>query len=234
MPKVSVVITCYNYAHYLSEAVESIIKQTFKDWEIIIVNDGSTDNTKQIAENLIAKYSNYEISLINQINKGPCIARNVGVKQAKGKYILNLDSDDKVDPTFLEKTVRVLEANPQVAFVFTWIHQIGNVDRIIMQDPSWGLERLKKGICHIHSSTLFRKDVWEEIEGFNPNMKWGTEDLDFWISILKRGYQAKLIEEPLSYYRIHSDSLFQSCAIKHQDEIKQQIRLNHPELYQKG
>ena len=228
--KVSVIIPCYNYACYLTEAVESVINQTYKNFEIIIVNDGSTDNTKQVAEGLIKQYPDYAIEVINQENKGVVAARNIGVKKAKGQYILCLDADDKIEPTYLEKTVKVLDTDPEVGFVYTWIHQIGEVDRIIKQDPAWGLDRLKTGINHIHSATIFRKKAWQEVEGFNPNML-GCEDLDFWISILEKGYKGKLIEEPLTYYRIHKSSRFQSKTIRYLDKIKEQIRENHPNLY---
>ena len=115
-PIVSVIIPCYNYEKFLAKAVESVINQTFKDFEIIIVNDGSKDNSKEVAEDLVIKYRNeIHIRLINQPNSGqPAISRNNGIKVAKGEYILCLDADDKIAPTMLEKCVDVLQNLPNI------------------------------------------------------------------------------------------------------------------------
>ncbi|GAJ13471.1 unnamed protein product, partial [marine sediment metagenome] len=102
-PKISVIITCYNYARFLPEAVESVIRQTCQDFEIIIVNDGSTDNSKETAKTLTEKYPKHQTRLINESNKGLATARNVGIGKARGRYILPLDADDKLHPQALRK-----------------------------------------------------------------------------------------------------------------------------------
>ena len=114
LPTVSIVIPCYNQAHFLSEAVESVVSQTFTGWECIIVNDGSSDNTAQVAESLIRKYPDSQVPLVNQVNQGLSCARNTGIKVSRGKYILPLDADDLIHPEMLQKTVSLLESNQRL------------------------------------------------------------------------------------------------------------------------
>ena len=109
LPEVSVIIPCFNYAHYLIEAVTSVLNQTYQNFEIIIVNDGSTDNFHEVAELILSEYDQNKIKILSQKNAGqPAIVRNNGIKEAKGKYILCLDADDKIHVNFLEKCVTPL------------------------------------------------------------------------------------------------------------------------------
>jgi glycosyltransferase involved in cell wall biosynthesis len=118
--KASVIIPCYNYGRYLEEAVGSILNQTFQDFEIIIINDGSTDNTISVAERLIAQYHDHQIRLINQENSGqPAISRNRGINEAIGEYILCLDADDMILPTMLEKCLDILRQDKNAAIAYT-------------------------------------------------------------------------------------------------------------------
>lgn len=116
MPAVSVIIPCYNQGAFIKEAVDSVLAQTFQDFEIIIVNDGSSDaKTNEFLSNFTAPKTTV-LSLAE--NQGPSVARNVAIKAAKGKYILPLDADDKIAPTYLEKAFNVLEQNISVGIVY--------------------------------------------------------------------------------------------------------------------
>lgn len=231
-PKISVVILCYNYARYLAEAVESIIRQTCQNFETIIVNDGSTDNFWQVAKTLVKKYSKHKIKFINQENKGGPMARNMGIKRSRGKYIMALDADDKLAPTALEKMARLLDENPEVGIAYSWVQCFGDSD-ILLKHREYNFKDLIKPTCFMHSSSLFRRRAWEVTGGFNPNMKWGWQDFEFWINCGKHGFAGKLIPEPLSLWRKHPDALT-NVAKKHLGELFAQIRKNHPELYPKG
>src|SRR4030042_587586 len=114
MPKVSVIITTYNRVHFVCEAIDSVLNQTFKDFEIIVVDDGSTDNTKEA----LKRYSK-NIFYIYQSNKGRSQARNTGLKVAKGDYIAFLDDDDIWVPHKLEKQVAFMDSNPNIGLVHT-------------------------------------------------------------------------------------------------------------------
>jgi len=226
---VSVIIPCYNYAGYLREAVESVVQQTFKDFEIIIVNDGSTDNTKEVAEELILKYQNdYRIKLINQQNSGqPAIARNNGIKESKGEYILCLDADDKIAPTMLEECFFTLEANPSLGIAYTHRQDFDGADNLV-KALEYNFETLKlQNIMSVCS--LFRKKAWEEVGGYRTNVK-GLEDWDFWIAIGEKGYYGKLISKPLFFYRRHDTGVFQE-AIQNQKKKFAQIILNNRSVY---
>jgi glycosyltransferase involved in cell wall biosynthesis len=114
MLNVSVVIPTYNSAHLLDDALQSVLEQTYKDFEIIVVDDGSTDNTSEV----VSKY-NDKLHYFRVDNRGPAKARNYGISKATGKYIAFLDADDKWLPTKLEKQVSMFEQNPEFGMVFT-------------------------------------------------------------------------------------------------------------------
>src|SRR5207249_2147019 len=116
-PAVSVVIPCYKLARYLPEAVASVVAQTFRDWELIIVNDGSPDETSEVARRLIAEHGGARIQLIEQANAGLSAARNAGIRAGRGKYVLPLDADDKLDSTMLERAVALVEQRPEVGII---------------------------------------------------------------------------------------------------------------------
>ncbi len=227
-PEVSIIIPCYNQAHYLPEAVGSVVNQTFTHWECIIVNDGSSDNTPRIANSLVMQYSEKQIRLINQENKGLAEARNAGIKASKGKYILPLDADDLIHPEMLQKTVPLLESHPEIAIVYTDVRHFGSANRIVCAG-----EYDFKRLCfqnHLNYCSLYRREAWESAGGYNPNMVWGYEDWDFWISCGEKGYYGKRISEPLFMYRVKETSMY-TKALEHHSELMARIILNHPSLY---
>lgn len=125
MPKVSVVIPTYNYAQYIKEAIDSVLAQTYKDYEIIVVDDGSTDDTK----GTVSQYGP-EIEYIRQENQGPSAAKNTGIRNSKGEYIGILDSDDLWLPSKLEKQIKVFEANSGLGLVYSDGFVFG-------EEPAW-------------------------------------------------------------------------------------------------
>jgi len=227
-PEVSIIIPCYNQAHYLPEAVGSVVNQTLTHWECIIVNDGSGDNTPRIANSLIMQYSEKQIRLINQENKGLAEARNTGIKASKGKYILPLDADDLIHPEMLQKTVSLLKTHPEIAIAYTDVKHFGSANRIVCAG-----EYDFKRLCfqnHLNYCSLYRREAWESAGGYNPNMVWGYEDWDFWISCGEKGYYGKRSSEPLFMYRVKETSMY-TKALEHHSELMARIILNHPSLY---
>ena len=220
-PKVSVIITCFNYGRFLSEAIESALHQTLKDIEIIVVNDGSTDNTAEIA-------SRYPIILINQNNQGLPTARNVGISKSNGIYILPLDADDKLHPQYLEKTLPILDKQQDIGVVYTSRIHFGLLNTV-KEAQVFDLDRLKKK-CMLNYCSLFRKQVWKECGGYNPNMKWGYEDWDFWLSVAEKGWKFKPVSEVLLLYRKHGYSLSDLSKDNHQQLVKQ-LTDNHHRIY---
>ncbi len=227
-PLVSVIIPCYNQANFLPEAVESVVRQVYKKWECIIVNDGSTDNTSQVAESLIQKYTGNQIRLIQQANQGLSCARNSGIKAARGEYILPLDADDLIHPEMLQETVLLLASHPKIAIAYTDVKHFGGAERIVC-----AREYDFKQLClqnHLSYCSLYRRKTWEAVGGYNSSMTWGYEDWDFWISCGEKGHYGKRIPEPLFLYRVKESSMYTN-ALEHHRELLAQIVINHPNIY---
>lgn len=227
-PKVSVVVTCYNYGRYLKETVGSVLTQTYRDFEIVIVDDGSTDNTREVIAEIVAANPQAPIRVIHQPNSGqPALARNRGIREARGEYLLCLDADDMIAPTLLERCVAALEAHPEYAIAYTDRLDFGAVTQLVRAAP-YDPQRLPYQ-NHLSYCALYRRRVWEDVGGYRDNVK-GCEDWDFWVAACARGYYGIYIPEPLFLYRRHAAGLYQH-ALAHFDERRAQIMLNNPTLY---
>ncbi|MCF6238698.1 MAG: glycosyltransferase, partial [Candidatus Marinimicrobia bacterium] len=228
---VTVVIPCYNYADYLREAVESVVKQTFSDWEIIIVNDGSTDNSADVAQALIAEYQNYQLRLIDQPNSGqPAIARNNGIKQANGQYILALDADDHLHPQALERLVGAVEKyGDQPTVAFGWLQSFGSDDSLWSARKFATADLLRRN--QMPAGSLFHKSVWELQGGYRENVP-GFEDWDFWIGAARIGATFHNVPEIVQYYRkTEQTSLIDTAVVKHEWYVASIIQ-NNAEVYE--
>lgn len=225
MPKVSVIIPCYNQGKYLEESVNSVLNQTFQDFEIIIVNDGSTDNSKEI----IDKIEHPKVIKIHQENKGVAAARNEGIKRASGEYILPLDSDDKIAPTYIEKAVHHIEKDPNIGIVYCEAEFFGEKTKK-WNLPSYSLFDMLKANC-IFCTALFRKKDWEIVGGYREKQKNLWEDYDFWLSLIEMGREVFQIPEVLFYYRQYEET---SRSKETNADLLQRYRDiidNHPKLY---
>jgi glycosyltransferase involved in cell wall biosynthesis len=227
-PAVSVVIPCYQQAAYLAEAVESVVGQTYADWEVVIVDDGSTDATAAVAEGLIAAHPDRRIRLLRQANQGVAVARNNGIAASTGRYVLPLDADDVLLPPMLERTVGLLEADPSVAVAYTDYQRFGTEQGIVATGP-WTIEQLCYS-CPLSSTSLYRREVWTAVGGYNPNMRHGYEDWDFWIGAAEHGFAGRRVPEALWKYRKATESR-NVAAIRREGEILRQIAHNHPRLF---
>ncbi|MBS3952248.1 MAG: FkbM family methyltransferase [Methylomicrobium sp.] len=227
LPEVSVVIPCYKQSDYLVQAVASVIGQSFSNWECIIVNDGSPDDTSEVAHELIERYPNYSIRLIEKENGGLSSARNAGLRSSKGKYILPLDSDDKLHPECLGKYVQFLGSNQQVSITYCDRQDFGvSVQKVQALDFNFDelLSNNRLSYC-----SMYRKEVWEDAGGYDEALN-AYEDWEFWISACKRGNVAKRMPGFLLYYRVKEDSMY-TDALTRDAQLRAQIILNHPELY---
>jgi glycosyltransferase involved in cell wall biosynthesis len=234
MPKVSVVIPAYNAMAYLPTTLETVFQQTFTDFEVVIVNDGSSDNIIEWVSSL----TDPRIRLITQENQGLTGAHNTGIIQAQGEYIAFLDADDLWEPSKLEKQVSCLDKNPEVGLVDTWVLLIdekgistgtviktnaeGNVWQQIIQCPTV--------VCG--SSPLVRSACFQEVGLFDPELGSSSADWDMWIRVASR-YAFALIKEPLTLYRQHRSSMSKNCEkmFQHnQSVIEKTFKTVPPEL----
>lgn len=196
-PRVSIVIPVFDSGAYLGDALASVARQTFREHEVILVDDGSTDaRTIALCDDAGRRPG---IRLIRTPNGGPARARNAGIEAAHGAYVLPLDSDDTLAPTFLARTVAVLDAEPAIDVAYTWVALVGRHHGVWETGPFALPEMLSR--CRVHVSSLYRRGVWELAGGYDPRFVESCEDWDFWLSALERGATGRGIPEVLAYYR---------------------------------
>lgn len=226
MPKVSVIIPCYNLGKYINEAINSVFNQTFQDFEIIVVNDGSTEaETNQILDRL----DRSRIQVITTENQGLASARNNGIAAAAGDYILPLDADDKIAPTYLEKAVRILEQNENVGIVYCEAEFFGR-ETFKWDLPDYKLSRILIDNL-IFACAFFRRADWKRVGGYKKTMIYGWEDYDFWLSIIELKREVYRIPETLFYYRKRADSMAHVMTREHLYYSYGEIVKNHKNLY---
>jgi glycosyltransferase involved in cell wall biosynthesis len=205
MAKVSVIIPCYNQGHYVLETLDSVLHQTYQNIEVVIVNDGSDDHhTLSILDQIDFK----TVQIIHTSNQGLAAARNNGISQATGDFILPLDADDLIKPCYVEQAAAVLEKRLDVGIVYCRAQLFGAVDTEWLLPPYSLKEMLQDNV--IFCSAMFRKSDWEGVGGYDSGMIYGWEDYDFWLSLIELGREVYQIPEILFSYRVASDSMVRS------------------------
>ncbi len=200
MPRVSVVIPAHNSMAYLPETLESVLAQTFTDFEVLIIDDGSSDHIVTWASQIV----DARVKLISQANKGLAGARNTGIGEAQGEYIAFLDADDLWEPTILEKQVPCLDDNPAIGLVHSWmllVDEEGRSTGRVMTSEAEGnvWEKVIEKNVIACPSVVVRRHCFETVGVFDPKSK-PLEDWDMWIRIAEH-YPFALVRETLSYYR---------------------------------
>ena len=201
----SVIIPLYNKAPYVAKAIESVLGQTYRDFEVIVIDDGSTDQSLEVAKT----FENKSITIISQPNSGVSTARNNGVKLAKHPYICFLDADDWWHPTFLEEMKRLITDFPDAGIYGSGYYIVKNgQERIAPIGVPQGFERGIIDYCEVYAKTLCMpiwtgavivpKNIFDEEGGFKSQLKLG-EDFDLWIRIVLK-HKAILVNKPLAYY----------------------------------
>lgn len=195
---VSIVIPCYNHQEYLKDSVGSALKQTYGSVEVIIVDDFSTDRV------FIPEPYQHDprITLYrNHANRGLSASRNIGIGLAKGELILPLDADDKIHHNFALYAIREMAQGFDI--VSSWLRYFGRTDITLKPEPSYvHQDFLIKN--RINCCSMYRKDMWEWVNGYDERMLDGYEDWDFWIRATGEGYLVTVIQEAMFYYRKHN------------------------------
>lgn len=199
---VSVVVPCFNHGGFLEESIRSVQESTWPYIEIVIVNDGSDDNSEEVAKELVNRYKN--VRYLYQQNAGPSVARNNGILAATGEIILPLDADDLISPQYIEAAVKEFDKDPELKVVYCEAEKFGDKFGKWKLDD-FSLEKLAyKNMIFV--SALFKKTDWQKAGGFAEEMTWGFEDWEFWISLLKTGGKVKKLPFVGFYYRIQRNS----------------------------
>jgi glycosyltransferase involved in cell wall biosynthesis len=230
-PLVSVIVPCFKQSHLLDETLQSVTNQTFTEWECIIVNDGSPDNTEEVALKWCSRDDRFKYQ--HKINGGLPAARNTGVLISKGLYILPLDSDDILHPEYMGEMLKVLDTNLELGiaschrFFFS-----GNTDNILQIHKTRG-DNVDDLLFEnqLMPSSMYRKECWTQVGGYDENMVKGYEDWEYWISITKLGWKYKIVEKPLFYYRKSTSSMLMTTNRDYFIDVKEYIILKHSDLY---
>lgn len=204
LPLVTVYITNYNYGNYISKAIESVLKQTFQEFEIIIIDDGSIDNSKEI----ISRYESLsKISVIYQQNKGLTISNNIAISVAKGQFIMRLDADDYLDPIALKLLYSEFEIDPELGMLFGDWYEVDEFDNITSIERRHDfnsqvslMDQPAHGAC-----TMFRLSYLRELQGYDETLT-RQDGYELWFRFIKK-YKIKSLNIPIFYYRKHSNNL---------------------------
>ena len=220
MPKVSVIIPTYNRSQFLKVAISSVLNQTFQDYEIIIIDDASTDKTQEV----VAGFEEKRIKYIRQIqNKGEAVTRNTGIQNSEGEYIAFLDDDDEWLPKKLALQVKILENSPpRTGLIYTATFLYDNINNKLVEDRlRFSSHRgnvyhalMKRNFVGAASSVLIKRKCVEKIGLFDTAIAYGL-DYDYWIRISKQ-FDFDCIAESLVKYRIHNSRLSSNIELRAQ------------------
>ena len=223
---ISIIIPCYNDAQYIEQSVQSALDQTYPYKEIIVVDDGSNVETKAVLKQLEPKITH----LITQENQGQSTARNVGIKAAKGDFILVLDSDDYFEPSFCEEAVAVFSTDASIKIVTCQATLLFSDNKKKLYIPNGGhIKNFMYGNCALGTS-MFKKEDSLKCGGYDESMRSGFEDWEFFIRLLKSGGTAFVIQKPLYTYRKREASTT-TRANKVRYDLLNYIYVKHKDLY---
>jgi glycosyltransferase involved in cell wall biosynthesis len=223
-PLVSIIIPCFNSGADLPEALASVAAQTVGEVEVIVVDDGSTDPATLGVLDALPE----EVRLVRQDNRGLAAARNAGMAAATGKFLLPLDSDDQLEPTFLERCLAALAAHPDAAFAFAGLRLIGEKRGVLPKTYNFFAQLVLNQLPYC---LLLRRSTWEASGGYDEAMRLGYEDWEFNIRLGARGQFGVAVAEPLFVYRVRKSGMLQSISRRRHAQLWAFIRAKHAALY---
>lgn len=229
MSEVSVIIPCFNHGAYLREAIESVKGQTVAPREVIVVDDGSSDpDTIAVLDTLASRG---DVRVIHQPNLGPAAARNRGIEEAEGRFVVCLDADDRFRECFIERTLEILERDESVGVAYGKAEFFG-AEQGLSPLPPYRFPDFLLDPC-IFITALFRKADWRQVGGFCEEMKSGWEDFEFWISLVEMGREVVCIDEVLFDYRRYEGSRDESFSKDRREVLDafESIFRRHSKLY---
>jgi glycosyltransferase involved in cell wall biosynthesis len=224
-PAVSIVVPCYNGGRFLGDLCDSLAAQTFRDFETIVVDDGSTE------EATLEQLASLEpgIRVLPQQNRRLPGARNAGFGKARGEFVLPLDCDDRLDPSFLAETVAALQHAPRdVGFAFAHVRLAGDMDGVM---PRHFNRFDQLFLNRLPYCMLIRRSAWQVAGGYDEAMTDGMEDWEFSIRLLQAGFGGVEIAKPLLIYRVSGEGMLMSRTARRHGTIWRYIRTKHRDLY---
>lgn len=228
MPKVSIIIPCYNQIEFIAQTFDSVKKQRFTDYEIIIINDGTTEEG---AVQFLNTFADDDTKVFHIENSGVSAARNYGIKYSRGEYILPLDADDCIDELFLYETVTILDTMPEIEVVRTGVKYFGEINK---EDLLPIYSRRRHLIQNLFfNTTLFRKSSFFNVGGYDEQFLIGWEDWDLFLRLVEDEKQVYTIERPYFFYRIKISSRNADLLKETKQRVEQQLFLKHVDKYRK-
>jgi GT2 family glycosyltransferase len=222
-PLVSVVLPCYNAHRFLPQALDSVRAQSFRDFELIVIDDGSTDpETLGLLATLPA-----DIRVVHQENRGLSGARNRGFNESRGRFVLPLDCDDWLEPDFLERAVAAL-AGREDCFAFAQLALEGEVQGSLVKNFNFFEQLFANQLPYC---MLMSKDLWRAAGGYDESMRQGYEDWEFNIRLARTGARAVIVQQPLFHYRVSAGGMLQAISRKRHGALWQLIQDKHADLY---
>lgn len=210
-PMVSVIIPCYNHAHFLSEAIESVQAQTHRPTQVVVVDDGSTDDTQQVA----TRYA--DVQYIYQDNQGLAAARNTGIRESTGDFLIFLDADDRLLPTATAAGLKCIDTHPDCAFVygsFRWIAEDGaiiGVPAATPVDADAYRMLLRRNVIAMHGTVLYRRSALEAVGGYDPSLP-ACEDYDIYLRLAQQ-FPVACHDEAVAEYRLHTSNMHRNRSL---------------------
>lgn len=226
-PLVSIIVPCYNQAQYLPESLTSIMNQTYSNWECIIMDDGSPDNTKAVAEEWLNKDTRFRY--VRKTNSGICDTRNKGISMAQGDFILPLDADDKIAPEYIEQAMLAFTKDETLKLVYCNKIFFGVINKSDPCPPYSFETMLSENL--IHHAAIYRKKDFDKTNGYNLNMHDGLEDWDFWLTLLSPQDKVVKLDGFYYYYRIKNVSRSTQIDKDKNERLILQMFKNHQDKY---
>jgi glycosyltransferase involved in cell wall biosynthesis len=223
--RTSIIIPCYNYGRFLAESIESALEQTQPALEILVVDDGSTDDSLVVAR----RYADRGVRVLTQPNRGAIATFNTGIRASRGEYFLVLSADDRLDSRYLERVQPLLDADRGAGYVYTAYRLFGTQHRVLGA-PSFSFNRLKLR-PYIIATVLMRRAAFDQTDGFSPAMAGGHEDWEFFITLAEKGWFGVALPEVLFQYRKHSDTSRNAVSMTHWLDVHRRIYRDHRPLY---
>ncbi len=222
---ISVIVPCYKYAHYLKECIESIKGQTYPVHEIIVVSDGSPDNTVEVCKGL-------GVRCVEKENGGLSSARNAGIKVATGEYLMCLDADDKLVPGAIEEHMNLIEDDMTIAQCA--LMEFGGRHLLMTPNSQTSLRRVIQSNT-IYCNAVFSRRVWEAVGGYDESemMRFGYEDWEFWIRLLEYGCHVKTSDAIALRYRFHDNNMTKETTHPNRQKLYKYIYEKHKHLYER-
>ena len=225
-PTASVVIACFDLGRYLGQAIDSVLAQTYDGFELVVVDDGSTD---EHTLSVLKRYEERGVSVLYMPHRGVSAAKNTGIEAARAPYVVVVDADDLLEPTFLERTVPRLDEADDVGIVATYSRTFGK-GRGVYRAPDYDPRRLLLGNVISGSGSLFRRRCWEEAGGYALD---GLEDWHLWLSIVERGWRWVVVPETLYHFRVRRGTVSERARERRSELLAQLVEL-HRQTYEEN